>query len=352
MNDVRSHDSVITEPPFPESAQLCDELEYVSRELTLRNNHDKFFKRACLPGQPQIQLHDNRKVIAHCSDDLCTPNFDSLIDAWWSVRQYSEKLHPLSEYGVIKCEVVVTENPELHCIWDDDRIFVKAIPLYLTSYALWQYMLHSNVEGSRMLMASAIGLLRSYARLIRHPSDFALAQKAHLIPMQWEFDDFVLFLQYFAALPDSCVSARHAIEAVQLQTMNAVMYVVRRRMFHRIHRYRYNAYFTRYYGPTLFVFATFSVALSAMQVALAVRQAEAPMEEARDMPSAGFGGGLGGSWRHMGYAFRWFSIWSITFAGSMALILFSMFMFLACLDAWEARNVRREARAARKRGPR
>ena len=213
-------------------------------------------------------------------------------------------------------------------------------------------MVQNGTNDTQKLVAAAIGLLRSYAQLITHHSDFVLAQNALLVPREWRFDQLILFLGYFASIPDDCVSARHEMGATQLQTMNAVNYVVKGRMFHRIHRYRYNAYFTRYYGPTLFVFATFSVALSAMQVAIAVRQAEAPIEEADGLPSSGKGGGLGGSWRHMGYAFRWFSIWSITFAASMALILFSMLMFLACLDAWEALKTKQEAKAARKKARR
>ena len=110
-------ESAFTEPPFPETAQLCNELEFVSKELTLRDGQHKLFRQGHLPGRPQVSLHDVPAVIAHCSQDVCTPNFDHLVDAWWSVRQYSEKLHSLSEYGVINTKVVVTENPELHCIW-------------------------------------------------------------------------------------------------------------------------------------------------------------------------------------------------------------------------------------------
>jgi hypothetical protein len=195
-----------------------------------------------------------------------------------------------------------------------------------------------------------MGFLRSYSTLITHPSDFAIAQQHHLLPLHWEFTSFMLFLDYFSAIPDSSVSSRYTLGAFQLQTLNATSFFRRGRMYHRIHRYRYNAYFNRYYGPTLFIFATFSVALSAMQVAIAVRQAEAPLDEARGMSEeAGHGGGLGGTWAHMGYAFRWFSIWSICFAVSMAVILLTMFVGLACLDGTEAMKARKDAKRAKKK---
>jgi hypothetical protein len=342
-------DCAVTEPPFPESAQLCDELNFDAKELSLRHRTDKFFKQARLPGLPQVELHDIDRVISQAANDVCTPNFDSLTRGWWPIRKNSERIHSISEYGMINCKLVVTEDPELHCVWDDDRIFIKPIPVYLTSYAFWSFVLQCSTNDSPTLLAAACGLLRSYATLIRRPSDFALAQRALLIPSEWTFSSFMIFLSHFAPLSDALVSLRYTVGAVQLQTLNANMFCRRGRMYYRIHRYRYNAYFSRYYGPTLFVFATFSVALSAMQVALAVRQAEAPMDEARGWPEAGNGGGLGGSWKHMGYAFRWFSIWSISFAVSMAAILLGMFMFFASLDAFEATKARWKEKKARRK---
>ena len=161
--------------------------------------------------------------------------------------------------------------------------------------------------------------------------------------------NFILFIDYFRHVQDTSVSLRYNVGAVQLQTLNTASFFRKGRMYYRIHRNRYNAYFNRYYGPTLFIFATFSVALSAMQVAMAVRQAEAPIELAKDLPEAGHGGGLGGSWRHMGYAFQWFSLWAICFAAAMAAILFCMFVGLASLDGLDGLKAKRELKRGKKR---
>lgn len=348
MNAIRE-ETVISEPPFPESAQLCDDLEFVSKELSLRVRHPQLYRGPRLPGQPQVELYDHAKVLSHCISDVCTPKFDKLLSGTSTIRSWNERLQSLSEYGVLDSKITVAENPELHCVWDNDRIFFKPIPLYLTSYAFWLYILASPSEDAKILLASSIGLLRSYAKLIRHYSDFALAQRHHLLPLDWDFESLVLFLDQFSAMPDAAVSRRFTIGAIQLQTLNAVTFLRHGSMYYRIHRNRYNAYFNRYYGPILFVFASFSVALSAMQVAIAVRQAEAPIEEANNLPEAGYGGGLGASWRHMGYAFRWFSLWSICFAASMSVVLFVMFAGLAWMDSWETLKWRREERKAKQR---
>jgi hypothetical protein len=328
-------EDIYTTPPFPQLAQLCDDLEFISKELVLRNKH---FRQPRLPGKPQIELHDTANLISHCMSDVCTPDFDALITRRMSIRVYNEPQKSLSECGVICRSITITENPKLHCVWDDDRIFIKPIPLYLTSHAFWRFITVPRFEGNAQKdpVAAANGFLRSYSKLITHPSDFEIAKKHYLVPSYWTFDSLIIFLQHFSTLPDSAVSPRYRLGEMQLQTLNGSSFVHRGKLYYSVHRNRYNAYFNRFYGPTLFVFATFSVALSAMQVAIAVRQAEAPIEQQKDLPEAGFGGGLGGSWRHMGYAFRWFSIWSISFAVSMGTILFVMLLGLACMDAWES----------------
>ncbi|KIW01796.1 uncharacterized protein PV09_06652 [Verruconis gallopava] len=321
------------EPPFPPSAQLCDDLEFIAKELGLRN---KNFRRPRLPGRPQIELYNTARVVEYCSEELCTPEFDSLARGRLSIRLCNEKQHSLSEYAVLSRSIVVTENPKLHCVWDDDKMFIKPIPPYLASHAFWHFLSVPQAAGSshRDLVAAANGFLRSYSTLITHPSDFHIARKHHLIPEDWDFDALVLFLQHFADLPDSAVTPRYTLGEMQLQTLNRASCFRHRKLYLRIHRNRYNAYFTRFYAPTLFVFATFSVVLSAMQVAIAVRQSEAPIDAHNNLPEAGFGGGLGAGWAHMGYAFRWFSIWSISFVASMGSFLFFNFLVLALLDSW------------------
>jgi hypothetical protein len=331
---------------FPQSAQLCDDLENISKELLLRNKH---FRQPRLPGQPQVEFHDTTTLISHCASEVCTPEFDALVTGRISVRLYNEQQKALSEYGVLCRKIVVTENPRLHCVWDEDRIFIKPIPIFLTSHAFWRFISvpRAESEQQRDFVAAANGFLRSYSKLITHPSDFEIAKKNHLVPKHWTFDTLVIFLQYFGTLPDSAVNPRYRLGDMQLQTLNGSSLFRRGQLYHRIHRNRYNAYFNRFYGPTLFVFATFSVALSAMQVAIAVRQAEAPIEQQKDLPEAGFGGGLGGLWRHMGLAFRWFSICSITFAMTMGAMLLLSLFGLVWLDSWEILKDRVSAKKMR-----
>jgi hypothetical protein len=286
--DAAMAEDGLTEPPFPPSAQLNDQLEYNTKEGVL-NRPLVANNRLVLPGYPQLELYDTSAILDHCVEDLTTGKFDAL------ARKHMRSLHfngePILSFTknlALGRKIVVTEESGLHCTWDDDFLFIKPIPAYLTSHAFWLFLLSSPEKAN--IIPSANGLLRSYTHLIKHESDYHMAVSHHLIPSCASYEDLIIFLNCFRPLPDSAVSLRHHFGLLQLHTLNYVSFFNMMKPYHRLHRNRYNAFFLRYYGPTLFIFATFSVALSAMQVALAVRAGKAATEGVAE-------GGLGGSWR-------------------------------------------------------
>ena len=82
--------------------------------------------------------------------------------------------------------IVIAEQPELHCTLKYDRVFVKPVPPYQLSWDFWHlyFINESSCLGATRsdLRRSALGFLRTYAYLIKHPSDYRLARAHHLIP--------------------------------------------------------------------------------------------------------------------------------------------------------------------------
>jgi hypothetical protein len=349
----------LTEPPFAFSSQLNHSLDYCPRERTLRlvnsSNNLSGSRPNRLPGSPHVELSDTAGILKQTHVDVTTEDFNKFARKNRNKISFnSDPISSLTKNIVLGRQIVISEDVGLHCIWDDDRIFFKPIPYYLLSYGFWSWLLRADLESKEIgdyrngqdeskeikaspthleerenIITSACGLLRTYTHIIRYRSDFDIAARAGLVPIDATFEDLILFLEPFKDLPDSMISDRWCYGEIQLQTLNMVSFFTRLKPYHRLHRNRYNAFFLRYYGPTLFVFATFSVALSAMQVALAVRAGEAPTEGVTD-------GGLGGSWRSMGYAFRWFSLYSMIFAASMGLMLLVFLFGLISVDQWES----------------
>jgi uncharacterized membrane protein len=335
--DFRLKDPVV---PFEEHQELIDGLEYVPAEHTLRalaGGSSDF-----LPGQPRIALTDSAGLVDYCTQDLSSPGFANL-SSWMGIFPSSTPILALTAQLVRGRQVLITEEATLHCFWDEKRYFVKPLPPYLLSHAFWTFLVDEEnpwltARQRHDLILSAKGILHTYTKLIQHESDYILALQMHLIQVMTPFPDLVRFLRPFTDLPDAPQSRRFVGE-YQLLTVNRISFFKSARPYYRLHQYQYNAFFAPYFAPMLFIFATFSVCLSAMQVALAVRQGEAPVEGTTE-------GGLDNDWKLMGYAFRWFSIATLTFAGGFS--FFFLLMFYGLL-LWDLKARAKEARRRRKK---
>ena len=119
---------------------------------------------------------------------------------WIMSTQSSANINPLHRQRVKGREIIVTEEPRLHLVWLDDRIFLKPLPTYLLSYVFWEAFLglESTQLGSRQeaIRRAALGYLRSYRYLVRHESDFRIAQQdgLRLIPQDVQWPNFCRFM--------------------------------------------------------------------------------------------------------------------------------------------------------------
>ncbi|KAH6999287.1 hypothetical protein EDB80DRAFT_765896 [Ilyonectria destructans] len=277
--------------PFPSKSQLCSELSLVEaphRKLIAKEKHvdppSSTVQTAAgmdwLAGQPWIKLHDQPETIAEfLRMELITNDLDKLAPHLWLVaKQSSDHISSLTHQLVRGREIVVTENPGLHLTWIYKCVFIKPLPEYVLSYAFWDYYLVSDNSpipppDRLALLKAARGFLRSYAFLIQHEADYLLAthdNRLGLVPKSVTFHDLVEFLRYFKAIPDTEVSPRYAFGDLRLTRINFWVKVSLRRSKYFTEYGQYGAYFSQLYGPILFVFGVFALALNSMQVVLAV----------------------------------------------------------------------------------
>jgi hypothetical protein len=238
---------------------------------------------------------------------------------------------PLSEQLTIGRKFQVTEDPSLHCVWTDDIIFLKPLPAYLSSHAFWQFLvdpLNSDVipDERTRLVATSLGFLRTYGNLIQRRSDFNVARRHELLSSfgNTTFEDFITFIMAFDSVPDSAVSMRWHFGELNLDALNFHSVLLLRKWHRNRFESRYSAYFQRFFPVVLFMFALFSVMLSAMQVILAAQ----PL---RDTDNKGFKKTIG--------VFIWFGTesigWSLAFGGLFVI----WWLVIASGEAWQ-RHVR------------
>jgi hypothetical protein len=232
-----------------------------------------------LPGQPSIPLKDLDRTKKFLHDDLWSEDLDRMAPRLWIMTTLSSaNINPLHRQRVKGREIVITEEARLHLVWIHDRIFNKPVPRYLLSHGFWEAYLDRRPESlndeQSNLHKAAAGFSRTYRYLIRHESDFHLAQQdgLRLIPKDVDWSSFCHFTSDLNVIQDSAVSRRYCSGELRLTRLNFYTpFILRKFRFEQVHR-QYGDYFARLYGPVLFVFAVVSTILNSMQVALATDQ--------------------------------------------------------------------------------
>lgn len=262
--------------PFSAVHQLSADLDNNSTEST------RGTLMRHLPGYPRIILSDRDGLLNFLEGEYCSVDLDRIAGRlWWMSKQDSVNISPLHRQLVKRRSIVVTEDPKLHLVWINDRIFVKPLPRYLTSYVFWHDFLENDANLATQsrcnhICKAALGYLRTYFYLVRSESDFYIAQdpSLHLIPSGITWEQFCNFTTDLVTISDSDVSERYAYGEIRLTRLNFYApLLLGKSHFQRV-EYQYNEYFARFFGPILVIAGVVSVLLSGLQVSVAVQSVD------------------------------------------------------------------------------
>ncbi|KAH8726767.1 hypothetical protein GQ44DRAFT_679241 [Phaeosphaeriaceae sp. PMI808] len=258
---------MIALPPFAKQDQLRSDLDSTKPAAS------------SLPGFPSIDIQDASGLVTFLEEDLVTKELDAVASRLWIMStQSGANINALTRQRVKGRDVTVTEEPRLHLVWQHGKIFIKPLPRYLLSYDFWEMFLtaDSNALGQRRqaLTEAALGLVRSYGYLVRHESDFVIAQQDNLrlVPLDVSWAQFCRFITAFRGVMDTDVSRRYQYGELRLSRLNFYAITLFGRRSYETQQTEYSDYYARFYGPILFVFAILTTVLNCMQVVLAVEQ--------------------------------------------------------------------------------
>jgi hypothetical protein len=246
--------------PFPEEGQIFHLVASGPDSHGLERDAD------FLPGCPGIPLRDRFTVRKYIERDLLTDKVDELSRMLYLAGSSSSHIRSLHHHAVQGRNIVITEQPELHLVFDDVRVFVKPLPEYLTSYKIWaEYLIADPINDSRAerqdVLRAAKGLLRTYRLLIQHQSDFRVATEKGLVPRGVTYVQFATFIAYALPITDTEVSPRYSYGDLSQSRLNLLGTLI----FHNsIFQVKSNLVI-----GSAFVFGIISTIFSAMQVALA-----------------------------------------------------------------------------------
>lgn len=274
-------------------------------------------KKTYLPGEPRVQLTDPN-IEDYLVAELATDELDQLSPHLWLVaKQDSSHISPLTKQICRGRRIIITEEPRLHLVWYYDRVFIKPLPKYLLSYSFWDFYLTSDdspisVDSRKKLRQAALGFLRSYTWLIQHRSDFELAtnEDHRLLPRNvGSYRGFIHLMQSLEGIGDTLVSPRYHYGELRLSRLNFWVKILQGRFtYHKVEG-QYGAYFKRFFGPMLFIFAVFSVILNAMQVVLGAADET--------------------TWKSFWETSKWFSVVVLCITAAMALFILLSFILMS-----------------------
>jgi hypothetical protein len=262
--------------PFEKCVQLCSTLEYSRTPEKPAHLHTRSPSQH-LPDAPRINLSSPFKILDYCLSDLDTPRLNALGEKLWWVGP-TPAIVSLTQHAVLERRIQITEDASVHMLWVEGILYLKPIPAYLTSFAFWEFLMDVGnglcAEERERCVRTSLGFLKTYAKLIQRRSDFVLARKCELLGGLGDvtFEAFVAFIAAWDDVPDQAISSRWRFGLLHLDALNFHS-VTRLRRWH-LNRFesRWATYFSRFFPVVLFVFAVFSVILSAMQVIIASKQ--------------------------------------------------------------------------------
>lgn len=293
---------------------------------------------AYIPGQPRLMVNDPN-LWPYLRKHLLTPELDGIASRLWLISTPSSaNIAPLHEHIACGRVIHVSENPRLHLTWLDGKIFIKPIPKYLLSHHFWSTFLCTTTEETHWnggspnhvivdIRKAVLGLLRTFDYLIQSELDFDLALQHHLIPdkIGITYEAFIRFITHFTDLPDRYVSPRYRYGTLRLSRLNAWSPILLHRWrYHDVHR-TYNSYFIRFFGPLIFAYASASVILEALQVALQAEPSTGTPEVSR-------------AWDMFQDAAKWFAVALIS---STAFVCLALVVLLVALVGSELAFVTR-----------
>lgn len=314
-------------PPFSKDDQLNSDLDAITIA-------PESWATVRLPGQPRIRLNDFELLWQYLEREYCSEDLEKLAPHLWMMStQSSANISPLHRQRVKGRRIIITEDPRLHLVWVDDRIFIKPLPAYLLSHVFWSIFMcshdHDGTVSASLLLKhdgrkrqariarAALGYLRTYYHLVRYESDFLIAQEEHLVPSYIDFASFCAFTAALPSIPDAAVSGRYAYGELRLSRLNFYAKLfLRKYYFQRLHP-QYGAYLAQFYAPVLFLFGVLSVILGAMQVETAT-EALFPSHVV---------------WEGFWYVCRWFSMMALGLVLMVCIALTCLFLY-RFLDEW------------------
>ncbi|KAK5125181.1 hypothetical protein LTR85_000857 [Meristemomyces frigidus] len=204
--------------------------------------------------------------------DLSVERIDVILRHLWLVgRPYPPR--PLSVQNVLNRTTVPTNDAWFHAVWAPGKIFLKPLPRYALSDPFYERYLKPGKPH-----ALALGFIFTYLALVPTELDFALAQKDHLLPPDYQWHKWkALVSRILTDYPDNTIypyiHRRYVYGELRHDRLNNIYRYFRHDWLHGFSPLMgassYGEFLTKHLGSIVSATAYIILVLTAMQVVLA-----------------------------------------------------------------------------------
>ncbi|KAJ0321372.1 hypothetical protein Brms1b_002729 [Colletotrichum noveboracense] len=210
-----------------------------------------------------------------------------LVDRLWIAGKPTPP-NALHFQRVLGRDIIVVESMDLHLVCSHTQFYAKPIPPFLLEPSFWTRHLScgdgcdcsdnpSNSCSRRTLWKSALGFLYSYRALIRHESDFHLAQDNYLLPDQIDWADWKRFVaELNTKHPDGQIHERFMYGELRRGRLNKLLSIRSnfRESTYVPRWYRHGEFFRDNFAWLASPLVYIAIVLTAMQLGLATKALE------------------------------------------------------------------------------
>ncbi|CAD6584662.1 MAG: hypothetical protein ASARMPREDX12_001718 [Alectoria sarmentosa] len=211
-------------------------------------------------------------------DDLDVDGLNEVHKHLWFAG-LPKRARALHHQLMIGRNIIITERADLHLLWRDDRLFLKPLPDYLLSYNIWEQKLGKD----RDLSENAKGFLLSYLWLIRHKSDFLIAQRENLVSKDLAWEQWTAFSTAIFPNIDNTglegISPRYLYGELRIGRLNLIYRLCRNTRNPKtfVNGYlegyqKYSSFIGHNFAWVLTAIVYITIVLNAMQVGLATTE--------------------------------------------------------------------------------
>lgn len=224
----------------------------------------------------KINSEDQESVDNYLRRELDLSRLDDIHQHLWLAGRSSVGARALHRQLMIGRVIIITEQADLHLVWQDSRIYIRPMPEFLLNFQFWDQCLCQD----QVLWETARGFLLSYLWLVSSENDLHIAHDKRLLPREMNWEHWVSFSKFLLGSINienlESVNRRFLYGELRLNRLNWIyrIYSLKNnpKGFIIGYKYEYNRYsvFVKHnFAWIIGAFVYVTIVLTAMQVGLA-----------------------------------------------------------------------------------